>query len=104
MSGEGRISSFLAGLRWSSLDQVSPQHVHRPGHALELHGTDIGDPLVMRGVDDRLRDQHLALARIVRDARGEVHGLAEVVALLVEDGPRVQADVRRWSPAPAPDP
>ena len=55
-------------------------------------------PSSVRGVGDRLGDQHLAGPRVVGDARGEVHGLAEVVALLKEDRPRVQADVRRRQP------
>ena len=40
-------------------------------------------------------DEHLAGPRVVGDPRGEVHGLAEVVALLIQDRPRVQSDVGR---------
>jgi len=47
---------------------------------------------IRRGVGDFLADQHLALARVVGDAR-RGHSLAEVVALPEEDRPRVQADV-----------
>jgi len=44
------------------------------------------------------------MARVVGDARGEIQGLAEGIALLEEDGPRVQANVRRGSPAAARSP
>jgi len=69
--------------------------VHCSGYAFELHRADVPerDPLLLRGVGDRLADQHLAGPRVVSDACREVHGLAEVVALLEEDWPRVQADV-----------
>ena len=43
----------------------------------------------------------MRMARVVGDARGEIQGLAEGIALLEEDGPRVQANVRRGSPAAA---
>ena len=56
------------------------------------------DPLFLRRVGYCPADQHLARPRIVGDARAEVHGLAEVVALLEEDRPRVQADVGRRQP------
>ena len=58
-----------------------------PDHILER------DSLLLRGVGHRLGDQHLALPRIVGDPRREVDGLAEEVALLEEDRPRVQSDV-----------
>ena len=68
-----------------------------PGHAFELHRTDVAErePFLLRSVRHRLADEHLALPRVLGDARGDVHGLAEVVALLEEDRPRVQADVGR---------
>ena len=69
--------------------------MHCSGYAFELHRTDIleRDPLLLRGVGYGLANQYLALPRIVGYARSEVHGLAEVIALLEEDWPRVQADV-----------
>ena len=69
----------------------------RATHALELHGADLaeGDLRPDRGVDDLLADQDLARPGVVRDPRGEIHRLPEVVAFLEDHGPGVQTDVRR---------
>ena len=74
--------------------------MHCSGHALELHVAHIHerDPIFFRGIGDRLGDEHLVDQRKVGDPRGEVHGLAEVVPLLIEDWSRVQADVGMRQP------
>ena len=63
--------------------------------ALELHRTDLregraGNPGC---VDNFLGDEHLARPRVLGDPRGEVHRLAEVVALLEEDRPGMETNV-----------
>jgi len=80
--------------------------VRRSGYPFELHRSDIRerDPVFVRGVGDRLRDEHLARSRIVGDPGRLVDGLAVVVALADQDRTRVQAYVcrRRRSSNPAP--
>src|SRR5262245_29083574 len=77
-----------------------PQQVDGPGDAPQLDVADLRehDPLPLRRVGHGAADQHLALPRVVGDPRGQVHGLAEVVALLEQDRPRGEADVRRRQP------
>src|SRR6266702_2485222 len=72
-----------------SSSEVGSQQVHGVGYAFELHQTDVPerDPVLLRGVGYGLADQHLAGPRVVGDARSQVHGLAEVVALLEGTGP-----------------
>ena len=86
------------GLRPSGGEQV-----HHAGDALQLHRADLRiGKAQRRGIAGRLdhgpADEHLALARVLGDPRGQVDGLAEVVALLEDDRPRVEAHVRRWEP------
>ena len=54
--------------------------------------------VLARGRDHLPSDQHLARPGVVRDPRRNVHGLPEVVTLLEEDRPGVQADVRGRQP------
>jgi hypothetical protein len=67
------------------------------GYPLQLDGTDGGedDFCPARRIDNFLRDEYLACARVVCDPCGHVHSSSEVVTLLEEDRPRVESHMRR---------
>ena len=74
--------------------QLGAQQVHCSGYSFELHRTDVTkhEPIASTDVGCHLADQHFTGPREVRDARTQVHGLTEVIALLEEDRSRMQAD------------
>jgi len=69
--------------------------VHLSGHALELRRADVTEhePVSATGVGCYLADQDFTGLGDVGDARSEVDGLAEVIALLALDRPSVHRAV-----------
>src|SRR6266705_3711741 len=73
---------------------------HCAGDALQLNRPNLRKTRsgAFRSVDHVLADDYLPGSRILGDPRSDVHGLAEVIALLEDDRAGVQADMRRRQP------